>query len=320
MHQRAFTSSSNIETIIEGEKVTGFVGHHEDSDITVGITHPSEGFTKSLHMPYFARAVHPDGFGGEYGHQRALGLLAELYQEHKGCQCRRRALAHVGHIGNFIEFGRVRYLSIDPGHPNHDCRILAKQEIDEKIWVQIEEDEYQGCARFYDTLTVQPFLMEICVLDGDVSGYIEFVKGDLGFMHMLENTRQKLWLDMVRHARMLQSLGISQRQLEFLKTFSRVWRTGDLWLDPNELDQLIKHGYLVRDSDRGKGERASLTRLIERSTENALRLEASGQSGDATRSRAKARKLQQRIETLTLKITPAGKAIAEQFPQTKLAV
>ena len=61
--------------------------------------------TISVHMPNLARSVHPEGFLGEYGEQRAIELLVSLYKEQKQGD-RRRKFARV----DSEEFGRVRYL------------------------------------------------------------------------------------------------------------------------------------------------------------------------------------------------------------------
>lgn len=90
MHQRSATLSW-IQPVVDGQEIGGIAYFTGSADLTVVITRPFEGFTTSVHMPYFARGVHPDGFHGEYGQARASQLLAYLYVNLKNCACRRRA-------------------------------------------------------------------------------------------------------------------------------------------------------------------------------------------------------------------------------------
>ena len=88
--------------LIDGERVCGTVHYTGSADITVRLEEPSTEWSTGLHMPHFARSVHPEGFLGAYGKQRALGLLIWLYKEHKRGDRRRKLAAH------FEEFGRIR--------------------------------------------------------------------------------------------------------------------------------------------------------------------------------------------------------------------
>jgi hypothetical protein len=88
MQPRETCFITRIETTVEGQQICGLVIHQSSSDIDVMITSPFDGYVAGLHLPYFARGVHPDGFDGAYGRQRAKELLKQLYLQHKDCPCR----------------------------------------------------------------------------------------------------------------------------------------------------------------------------------------------------------------------------------------
>jgi hypothetical protein len=67
MHEPSTNICSSIQVVVEGQQVDGAAYFQGSSGLEVKITHPFAGFTTSVHMPYFARGVYPEGFRGEYG-------------------------------------------------------------------------------------------------------------------------------------------------------------------------------------------------------------------------------------------------------------
>jgi hypothetical protein len=143
---------------------------------------------------------------------------------------------------------------------------------------------------------------------------VQGVRSDLDFRPYLESTRRKLLPDMVRYASLLRTAGINPRQLDVLNDFGRAWRGGELGLDPAEIQELIELGYLIRDPQHCAAEKATLDSSVERGLKAALKYEAAGKLDNAAQCRAKVQKLQRRIETRMLMITPAGKAVVRLFP------
>ena len=72
------STNSVITCSINSVSVSGEITFRSASGLTVAITAPYTGFSRSLHIPTFARRVH--NFIGEYGDERALDLLEELYR------------------------------------------------------------------------------------------------------------------------------------------------------------------------------------------------------------------------------------------------
>lgn len=115
MHQP--DSDEPIKIVIDGEHVSGSVHYTGSSDITVRLECPCVGFVEGLHMPNFSRWVYPEGFLGKHGEERARELLEWLYREQKRGSARRRASAKTSVSGKIEEFGRVRYLAVNPWPP-----------------------------------------------------------------------------------------------------------------------------------------------------------------------------------------------------------
>ncbi|MEO8660885.1 MAG: hypothetical protein ABI693_20605 [Bryobacteraceae bacterium] len=295
-------SERKIETIIDGERVCGEVHYGGSSDMSVRLEQPSDERLTGFHMPNFARSTYPEGFLGEYGEQRALEILADLYHEQKKGD-RRRKFADL----DFEEFGRVRYLKSNPGHCDHGRTIRGQASIDSTIHVQIEDDGPYGLARFFDSVTNEPFLAESAVYEQSVPKYVNGVKADVGFLRRLNTIRKKLLPDMQGRADHLKSHRLSPHQLSFLANFGQCWRSGEIPLDAAEVDQLIDLGYLIRDLTLCEKERASIEVSLTRSREAIEEFEAAGQHELAAQCQAKVQKLQQRREIKTLMITALGK-------------
>src|ERR1017187_6191266 len=240
-------------------------------------------------MPNFQRPLYPEGFLGDYGEQRALDLLEGLYREQKRGRARRKAFAT-----DCEEFGRVRYLVANPGHPERSRTILGRGDINSNVWVQFEDDGPYRYARLFDAGTGQPFLGEASVFETGVEEYITGVKGDLAFRLHIKRTRHRLLSHIVPYTERLQTFGITPRQLDLLSNFGSASRAGDLGLDAQEVEQLILRGYLIRDPQRGVTERIRLEEALAKTLKNAAGFDAAGKADDSARCRAKARRLQNR--------------------------
>jgi hypothetical protein len=311
MHQP--NSERRIETIIDGESVCGTVSHGGATELTVRLDQPLNNRSISVHMPVFARPVYPEGFLGEYGEQRSLQLLVNLYKEQKKGD-RRRKFAGV----DFEEFGRVRYIASDPGFPRRGVKIREKASVGGSVYVQIEDDGPYGRARFFDSGTLQPFLAESAVYDEGIREYVVGVKADLCFSRHLETTRRKLLPKMIRCANLFKTYRVGPYQVDFLADFGRAWRAGEIPLDDSEIDQLIELGYLKRDLDLGATERVALESSLDHSRKALERLEAAGKDKQAAECRARVHRLERRIDAKTLVITAAGKTVAKKFsPQVR---
>jgi hypothetical protein len=103
MHQP--NTECQIGIVVDGEEVCGTVRYGGSNELYARLDSPSIAWTESVHMPNFARGIHPEGFLGEYGESRALSLLVGLYKTQKKGD-RRYQFAGV----DYPEFGRVRYL------------------------------------------------------------------------------------------------------------------------------------------------------------------------------------------------------------------
>ena len=307
MHQP--DSDCVIETIVDGERVCGTVHYGGSTELSVRLDCPSSERTISVHMPYFARPVHREGFLGEHGEQRALGFLISLYRDQKRGD-RRRQFAGVG----YEEFGRLRYLASNPGNPARGRQIREQAAISSKVYVQLEAQVPYAFARFFDSGTNQPFLAETAVCDVSIQQYVAGVKADPRFVEHLESVHRQLLPAMVRHAKLLKQYGVTPTQVDFLIEFGSNWRIGDMHLEAVEVEQLIGLGYLARYLDRCVAERAALEVSIARSMGALEKHEAAGRSKNAEQCRERIRKLQRRIDAKTLMITPLGKAVAESFP------
>jgi len=219
MHQPSTNSNRSIQVVVDGQELGGTAYFSGSSELEVTIIRPFEGFTTSVHMPFFARCVHPEGFRGEYGQARALELLVYLYGNHKNCSCRHRAaLPYLGVGRDFTEYGRTRFLVTNPGHSTELGSLAAQETLSDEILVQIEKKDFDRLARFYDRMTAQPFLAEACVIEPDGPAYLQEAKADSEFARYVEHTRQELLPHMVRYAALLELFGISQRQLDILRS------------------------------------------------------------------------------------------------------
>jgi hypothetical protein len=307
MHQA--DSERKIEIMIDGERVCGTVHIGGATELSVRLDEPAIDWTTGVHMPYFARTVHPEGFLGQYGEESALAFLVSLYKEQKQDDRRRKFAGF-----DFQAFGRVRYLAVSPRHPAQERKIREQAKISSTIYVQIEDDGLYGLARFFDSGTKQPFLAESAVYEESVQAYVAGVMADLGFRQYMKTVRRKLLPDMVQIAADLEKFKLNPRQVDFLKEFGQFWRIGVLPLDAADVDHLSALGYLVRDPGRCAIERATLEASVERSRRAMERFEAAGKRDQAAQCLARMRKLQERIEVKTLMITRAGKAAAEGFP------
>jgi hypothetical protein len=308
MHQP--DSDRTIEITIDGEIVSGTVHHDGAADISVRLDQPvNRDWTDSLHMPYFARPVHREGFLGEYGEQRARDLLVSLYKLQKKGD-RRRTFAGP----DFEEFGRVRYLAINPGHPARGVRILEKTGLDALVHVQLESAGPYRRARFFDSVTDQPFLAESAVYEENIQAYVDGVKADLGFSRHLQTVRLKLLPKMIEDSGLLKTYRISPDQADFLSDFGENWRQGKMPLNAAEIEQLIQLGYLTRNTGLAAAERAALEVSLARTRKAMENFEARGKKHQAAECRAKVQKLERRIDCKTLMITPAGKAAVKKLP------
>jgi hypothetical protein len=311
MHQP--DSERKIEITVDGERVRGTVHNGGAADLSVRLDEPVNDWTISLHMANFARPVHPEGFLGEYGEERALELLVNLYREQKKGD-RRRKFAGV----DFEEFGRVRYLGVDPRHPprhqGRGVKIREKASVTPLVYVQIEDDGPYGRARFFDSGTNEPFLAEAAVYEEDLKEYIRGVKADRGFSLHLEIIRKKLLPGMVRCAELLKTYRVSPYQVDFLQNFGSAWREGAIALEAHEIDQLIELGYMIRDPGLGANERVALEASLARTRAALENFEAAGKEHQAAQCRAKVQKLESRIDAKTLMITAAGKSVAKKLP------
>ena len=310
MHQP--DSDQHIETTIDGEHVSGTVHYTGSSDISVRLEYPSSALVDGVHMPYFARGVYPQGFLGDYGEQRALDLLEGLYRAQKRGTARRSAFAEG--CGDFKEFGRVRYVATNPGHPQRDRTILERGEINSNVSVQLEDDGPYRYARLFDATSGQPFLGEASVVETSIAEYIHALKQDVAFRIFIKRSSSKLRTELTNRANQLKAFEISPRQIELLQDFKSAQRTGDLGLEPEEIESLIRSGYLRREPQRGLAERHTLEQTIEQRLKSAIQFDLAGRHTDADRCRAKARKLQTRIDVTTLVVTERGKKVAKGIP------
>jgi hypothetical protein len=306
MHQP--DSERTIEITIDGEQVCGTVHYGGATELSVRLDRPANDRSISLHMPNFARQAHREGFPGEYGEQRALGLLVSLYQEQKRGD-RRRKFADI----DFEKFGRVRYLKASPGDPARERKIRAQAPIDHSVYVQIEEDTPYGLARFFDSATNQPFLAESAVCEASIQEYIDGIKADPGFREYLKALRKKLLPMMARNARRLKSARLNPYQLALLADFGQAWRAGNIPLATVEIDQLIELGYLIRDPGLCVNERAQLQSSLDSSRKAMEELDTAGKHEQAAQCLARINRLQRRIDVKTLMITAAGKAVSRNF-------
>jgi hypothetical protein len=310
MHQP--DSDHHIETTIDGEHVSGTVHFAGSTDISVRLEYPSSALEDGVHMPNFARPVFREGFLGDYGEQRAVQLLEGLYREQKRGTARRKDFA--GDRGDFEEFGRVRYVAVNPGHPDRHRIVLERADINDSVSVQLEDDGPYRYARLFDTSTGQPFLGEASIVENTVGEYVKGVKQDIAFRLYIMNLHLKLLPSLSDKAKQLDALGLTPRQADFLKEFKRARRMGDLGLEASEIEDLIERGYLKRDRLRGLAERLILERTLEDRIKATANFEAAGKLDAAARCRAKVQKLRNRIEVMTLEITERGKAAAAQCP------
>jgi hypothetical protein len=307
MHQP--DSERKIEITIDGERVCGTVDNGGAAEMSVRLDQPVNDWTISLHMPNFARPVHPEGFLGKYGEERSLELLVNLYKEQKKGD-RRRKFAGV----DFEEFGRVRYLAVDPRHPGRGVKIREKASVTPSVYVQIEEDGPYGRARFFDSGTNEPFLAESAVYEEDIEEYINGVKADRGFSLHLETIRKKLLPGMVRCGALLKSFRVSPHQVDFLQNFGSAWRECAIPLEAHEIHQLIELGYMIRDPGLGGNERVALESSLARTRKALETFGTTGKDQQAAQCRAKVQKLENRIDAKTLMITPSGKSVAKKLP------
>ena len=307
MHQP--DSECKIQITVDGEVVSGTVYYTGTADITVRLDCPSDERTNGVHMPYFARGVHPEGFLGKYGDHRARELLAGLYEDQKKGD-RRRKFAHP----DSEEFGRVRYLTVDPGYPKRGVQIREKSVLDALVYVQIEDAGPYGQARFFDSGTKHPFLLDSAVYERSIREYLNGVTADRGFSEYLETLRRKRLPEMIRHSELFRTHGVSPHQVDFLINFGCAWRAGIMPLDAPEIDRLIELGFLIRDLGFAAAERQTLEASLERSRKALKNLEAAGKVRQAAECRARVQKLERRIDLKILKITAAGKAVAQKLP------
>ncbi|MCU1233935.1 MAG: hypothetical protein JWP63_1902, partial [Candidatus Solibacter sp.] len=277
----------------------------------VRLEYPSSALEDGLHMPNIARPVFREGFLGDYGEKRALDLLEGLYRAQKRGTARRKDFA--SDRGDFEEFGRVRYVAVNPGHPQRDRTIIERGEISSSVSAQLEDDGPYRYARLFDTPTGQPFLGEASVVETSIAEYVLALKQDVAFQLFLQDTQRKLRTELTNRANQLKAFALSPRQLELLQDFKRAQLTGDLGLLATEIESLIELGYLLRDPQRGVAEKRTLEQAIERQLESAQKFDLAGRPADAERSRAKARRLRTRIEVITLAITGRGKRVAKEI-------
>jgi hypothetical protein len=84
-----------LEIEVSSQKVCGDITHVEPNGITVAIVSPYQGFTQSMHVPYFAMGadgvrMHKDRQMTAHGEEIARQLLREIYEivsifeRHKG--------------------------------------------------------------------------------------------------------------------------------------------------------------------------------------------------------------------------------------------
>jgi hypothetical protein len=210
--------------------------------------------------------------------------------------------------------GKNPLFGVEPRAPPPGDRVCAIERLTEDVWVQIEAGElskYGGSfhyARFHDMKTGQPFLGEGSVVDGDAGKFAEDVKADPEFMRHVEDTRRKLLPGMARYGELLQSFGISQRQLQFLQGVH------GMTLETGEIEDMIERGYLTRELKLGAKDRAVVTAKLERQIAELHGLEASGKREEAARCRKKAQKRQRWLEATEMKVTLEGRRVREQFP------
>jgi predicted aminopeptidase len=204
MHQP--DSEHQINATIDGEEVCGTVRYSGSTELYVQLDRPSIIWTESVHMPNFARAVHREGFLGEYGEERAMSLLIGMYKEQKKGD-RRRRYAGI----DYTEFGRLRYLREDPRFPKRGCVIREKAELNSVIHVQLEANGPYGLARFFDSTTNQPFLAEAAVYEETIRAYLYAVKSDVGFRLYVKAVRRRALPDMTRYAALRDTKSILTR-------------------------------------------------------------------------------------------------------------
>jgi hypothetical protein len=303
-------STRQIETVVDGETVRGTVQFTGSSRIKVTLDWPPSDLSDESSISFFSRVPPGEpGYLGEYGEKLAMQFLLSLYEKHKkGDRRRQFGGAHLE------EVGRVRYLKVNPHHPESDVKIREKASVDASVYVQIEDDAPYALARFFDSGTDEPFLAESAVYEKSIQEYIDGVKADVGFTLHLEAIRQKLLPEMVRCSALLKSYRVSPRQVAFLQEFGRTWRGDDVVLDAHEIDQLIEMGYLTRDRRLGANERIARAPSIARTRKALENFEARGKELQAAQCRAKIRKVESRMDAKTLRITPAGKLLARDLP------
>jgi hypothetical protein len=303
-------STRQIETVVDGQTVRGTVILTGSSRMRVTLDWPSTILSAGKSMSFFSRV--PPGepqYLGKFGETLAMNLLLSVYEEYKKGDWRRQFVG-----ARFKEFGSVRYLAVNPGYPGRDVKIREKVDLDASVHVQLEGDGRYRLGRFFDSGTDQPFLAESAVYEESIQVYIDGVKADLAFIRHLETIRLKQLPRMVGNSAVLKTYQVNPYQADFLNDFGKSERTGYMPLSATEIDELIQLGYLIRDRVWASTERVDLEASIAR-TRNAMEnFEAKGKEHQAAQCRAKVRKLELRIDSKTLSLTPAGKAAVYELP------
>ena len=306
MHQEKqfFTVESNFQ----GQELLGFA-YADLRSLTVHIMRPFEGFSANLHLPSFAMGVHPQGFAGAYGRERALDLLTGLYNKHKDCTCTRKAaLPYQKDSPDFAEFGRVRFIKTNPGHS--DSEDVLDHDLNEDIFVRRERMEAKLLMRFFDRKTELPFLAEASPVERDGPSYVAGVQQDALFLERVTATRELLRDSMRRYRALLSSFGISLEQLHFLQEPDGVRPL------PADSEALLSLGYVVKTSIRSASEKVPSLQKAERRLAEASRLEEKGAIEHAERIRKRAAGALRRIHATRLERTSTGYTVARSFPHT----
>ncbi len=295
---------------IRGERVRGTVRLTGSSRMEVRIDSPFSGKTANSAMSFFSRVPPGEpGYLGQYGEALALRHLENLYEEER--KERRRFHRSDWHLE---QLGQIRYVEVAPGHRSQDRMVRGETAISDEIYVRMEDDGRYAYMRFFDVSSKQPFLGEAGVCDDSLQQYVEALKADLNFQNYIRNVRDKRLAKMLEITGLLRDSDLTIYQASFLGDFGRVWREGRLPLVAAELEQLIERGYLIRDSKRASSEKSSIEAAIERSHKALNRFEAAGNARNAAQSRARLKKLQNRLDVKQLMITALGKKIASSFP------
>jgi hypothetical protein len=139
--------ATEILTVIDGNKVKGYIKFLSSSDISVEITYPFTGISSGIHIPYFAMVNETyhflkDGMITESGSSNANWLLEELYKYCSYFRKNKKSLKSF-YENSEKEFSKISNGNADAGvskSESTDLCLKQKFEAELALWDFIKKD------------------------------------------------------------------------------------------------------------------------------------------------------------------------------------